>query len=156
MSCDEFRGLLQDYVTRELEPEKRRQVDAHLLECDACQRELAILTAVVSSLGNQPVVEPSPDFASRVLGSLPRRQTWVPSPWLALLLVPVLGGVAYFARTAVASELSKLLGRLPHAPAQLPVPTAPQVALSAGVVVALGLLMSAGAAYYCWEMYLRD
>lgn len=156
MNCEEVRRSVQDYVTRELSPEDRRLFDAHLVECAECQRELAVMTAVVSTLDHQPVMEPSREFTSKVLAGLPRQRTFVPSPWWALALAPVLSGVAFLFREPVASVLSKLVGRLPPAPAQLPVPTTAQLAAIAGVVVALGLLMSAGVVYYCWEQYLRD
>jgi anti-sigma factor RsiW len=125
MSCDEFRSLLQDYVTRELEPEKRRQVDTHLIGCAECQRELAVLTAVVSSLGNQPVIEPPPDFTSRVMARLPERQVFVPSPWLALLAAPVLAGVAWLARGWLLGQLvefGRLVGLRPEAVSQIRLP----------------------------------
>ncbi len=156
MSCDEFRSFLQDYVTRELEPEKRRLVDAHLLECAECQRELALVTAVLSSLDHQPVEEPSAAFTESVLARLPKQRTFLPSPWWALALAPVLSGVAWLARGTVAHALESLLGRVPHAPAQLPAITGSQVTAVAAGLVLVGLLLSAGAAYYCWENYIRD
>jgi len=156
ISCEEFKNRLQDYVTRQLEPEERRQVDAHLLECADCQHELAVMTAIVSTLDHQPVTEPSSEFTSKVLAGLPKQRTFVPSLWWALVLTPILAGVAFLLRAPVAAELAKLLDRLPSPPAQLPAPTTSQVALVVGVVVGLGLLVSAGAVYYCWEQYLRD
>ncbi len=98
MSCDGFQGLLQDYITRDLEPDRRKAVDAHLLECTDCQRELAVLTALVSSLDHQPVLEPSHDFSARVLADLPRQQAFYPSPWWALVLIPILGFAAWLFR----------------------------------------------------------
>jgi anti-sigma factor RsiW len=156
MSCDEFRGFLQDYVTRELEPETRRLVDAHLLECSECQRELALLTALVSSLDHQPVEEPSAEFTGSVLARLPKQRVFAPSPWWALVLAPVLAGAAWLARGPVVRWLEGLLGRVPHAPVQLPAITTSQVAVVAAGLVLVGLLLSAGAAYFCWENYLRD
>jgi anti-sigma factor RsiW len=152
MSCDEFRSLLQDYVTRELEPEKRRQVDTHLIGCGECQRELAVLTAVVSSLGNQPVVEPSADFTSRVMARLPRRQVFVPSPWLALLAAPFLAGIAWLARGWLLRqlfELGQLLGLKPDAMAQFRLPEVSsisyaQLALLPGIALVLTILLVAG------------
>ena len=65
MNCEEVRRSVQDYVTRELNPEGRRLFDAHLVECAECQRELALMTALVSTLDHQPVLEPSAGWWSR-------------------------------------------------------------------------------------------
>jgi anti-sigma factor RsiW len=156
MKCEDYQGLLQDYVTRQLDPARRRLVDAHLLECADCQRELAVLTALVSALDHQPVSEPSAAFAEKVLANLPRQRAFVPSPWWALALAPVLATLAFLFRTPVASALSRLLDRLPNVPVQLPSFTASQVALFVAVALGFGLLVSAGAAYWCWQVWLRD
>lgn len=146
MSCDAIKSLLQDYVTRGLEPEKRRQVDAHLLECSACQRELAILTAVVSSLDHLPVLEPRPEFAGRVLGRLPPQRQFLPSPWWALALAPILGGLAWLLRPWLVGKLMPIadsLGRL-----SLPSTTAvtlEQLAIVPLAAIGLGLLVAGGA-----------
>ena len=156
MNCDEVRRSVQDYVMRELEPESRRLFDAHLVECAECQRELALMTAVVSTLDHQPVAEPSAAFTEKVLAALPRQRAFVPSPWLALALAPVLGVVAWSARAPVTSELSKLLARLNVSTITVPAVTTQQVWIAAAAVVGFGLLVAAGGAVFCWETYLRD
>ena len=81
MNCVEIRQSVQDYVTRELSIENRRLFDAHLVECAECQRELALMTALVSTLDHQPVLEPPPGFGQKVLASLPRQRSFSLSPW---------------------------------------------------------------------------
>jgi anti-sigma factor RsiW len=156
MSCEEFKGSLQDYVTRQLEPAKRRQVDGHLLECADCQRELAVLTAVVSSLDHQPVEEPSVEFTSRVLARLPRQRAFVPSPWWALALGPVLGGLAWLFRVPLEREIAGLFGRYVPDTVVLPALTMQHAGIAAAVVVGLGLLVTAGGAVFCWRAYLQE
>jgi len=156
MSCDEFRGFLQDYVTRELEPEKRRQVDAHLLECVECQRDLAVLTAVVSSLDHQPVEEPSVEFTSAVLARLPRRRVFAPSPWWSLVLAPILGGLAWLFHAPIGRGIAGLLGRYTPSSIALPTLTMQNAGIAAAVVVGLGLLVAAGGAVFCWQTYLEE
>lgn len=156
MNCDEVRRSVQDYVTRELSPEDRRLFDAHLVECAACQRELALMTAVVSTLDHQPVLEPPPGFSEKVLASLPRQRGFVPSSWWSLALAPLLAGVAWLARGPVARELETLLSRSGLSHVSVPVVSFQQAGIALGAVVVLGLLVVAGGAVFCWQTYLRD
>lgn len=162
MSCDEFRALVQDYVTRQLAPEKRRQVDSHLIACDECQRELAVMTAVVSSLDHQPVLEPPADFASKVLVNLPRQRAFYPSPWWALALGPLLGGVAWLLRAPLTDGLLRLggfFGVQPGSLNQLRLPatvSVQQLALVPLVVVG-GTLALVVVAFACgWRALATD
>ena len=98
MSCNEIQSLLQAYVTRELEPDRRRLVDEHLIECAGCQRELAVVSAIVSSLDHQTVIEPPHDFAAHVMRRLPDQRRFIPGPVWALLALPALVCVAWFLR----------------------------------------------------------
>jgi anti-sigma factor RsiW len=156
MSCDEFQGLLQDYVTRHLAPEKRKAVDTHLLECPGCQRELAVLTALVSSLDHQPVLEPSHEFSARVLSNLPRQRAFYPGPWWALVLIPILGFAAWLFRGPLLAGSFELARRLNVGPEtlgqlRLPVPssvTAGQLAMVPLVVVGLSVALAVVAATY--------
>jgi len=141
---------------RELEPESRRLFDAHVVECRYCQRELAVLTAVVSSLEHQPVEEPSAEFTTRVLARLPRQRAFAPSPWWALALAPVLGGLAWLFRTQLERGIAGLLGRLVPNGVALPAPTMQNAGIAAAIVVGLGLFVAAGGAVFCWRVYLRD
>jgi len=157
MNCDEVKRSLQDYVTRELAPDDRRLFDAHLVECGECQRELALMTAVVSTLDHQAVLEPSAGFSHKVLASLPRqRQSLLLSPWWSLVLAPVLGGLAWLFRVPLEHGLAGLLGRSGIGNITLPALTMQNAGIAAAAVAGLGLLVAVGGAYYCWEHYLRD
>jgi anti-sigma factor RsiW len=156
MNCVEIRQSVQDYVTRELSPENRRLFDAHLVECAECQRELSLVTAVVSTLDHQPILEPSPGFRGKVLASLPRQRGFAPNPWWSLALAPVLAGIVWLFRATLERDLVGLAGRLGSRNVALPAFTMQNAGIAAAAMVAVGLLLSAGAAYYCWEHYLRD
>jgi anti-sigma factor RsiW len=156
MNCDEIRRSVQDYVMRELEPENRRLFDAHLVECAECQRELALMTAVVSTLDHQPVMEPSAGFGEKVLAALPRQRAFVPSPWWALALAPLLAGAAFLLRGPVARALETVFSRSSLSHLSLPAVSFQQAGIAAGAVVVLGLLVAAGGAVFCWQTYLRD
>ncbi len=156
MNCDEARRSVQDYVTRELSPEDRRLFDAHLVECAECQRELALMTAVVSTLDHQPVLEPSPEFSAHVLSNLPRQREFAPSPWWSLTLAPVLAGLAWLARGPVERGLETIFGRSGLSHLSVPAVSLQQAGI-AGLAVALaGVAVAVGAGAYVWQVYLRD
>jgi len=156
MNCDEVRQSVQDYVMRELSPESRRMFDAHLVECAECQRELALMTAVVSTLDHQPVLEPPPGFGENVLAALPRQRSFVPSPWWALALAPLLAGLAWLFRVPLEQGVAHAIGRLGVSGYTLPAVSLQQAGIAAGAVVGLGLLVAVGGAVFCWQAYLRD
>jgi anti-sigma factor RsiW len=156
MNCDEVKRSLQDYVTRELDPESRRLFDAHLVECGECQRELALMTAVVSTLDHQPVLEPLPGFGQKVLASLPRQRSFVLSPWWSLVLAPILGGLAWLFRVPLERGIAGLPGQLGIRDITLPALTMQNAEIAAAAVVGLGLLVAVGGAVFCWQTYLRD
>jgi len=156
MNCVEIRQSVQDYVTRELSIENRRLFDAHLVECAECQRELALMTALVSTLDHQPVLEPPPGFGQKVLASLPRQRGFVPSPWWSLALAPVLAGLTWLFRVPLERGIANLLGRLGSSNITVPALSMQNAGIAAAAVVGLGLLVTAGGAVFCWRTYLRD
>lgn len=155
-NCGQLQSRLQDYVTRELDPEGRRLFDAHLVECAECQRELALMTAVVSTLDHQPVLEPPPGFGEKVLASLPRQRSYVPSPWWSLALAPLLAGLVWLFRAPLEHGVAALLGRPVVSSITIPAVSMQQAGIAAAAVVGLGLLVAAGGAVFCWQVYLRD
>jgi len=160
MSCDDVKSRLQEYVTRELTSEGRRRVDEHLLECEECRRELALMSAIVSNLESQPVDEPSPDFSRKLMASLsPQRRQL--SPWLSLVLLPVLGGLGYLFRFQLVAGLARVLGWFGIDVGQLAAPHLPQVTSSqlALVPVAVGLVAvvtAATVAGLVWRYYAES
>ena len=156
MNCEEVRRTVQDYVTRELEPENRRLFDAHLVECAECQRELALMMALVSTLDHQPVLEPRPGFGEKVLASLPRQRSFVLSPWWSLALAPLLAGIVWLFRVPIARGLEGLLGRVAVSHVTAPAVTLPQAGIAAALIVLVGLGVAFSAGAYVWQVYLRD
>jgi anti-sigma factor RsiW len=156
MNCDEVRRSVQDYVTRELSIEDRRLFDAHLVECAECQRELALMTAVVSSLDHQPVLAPSPEFGQKVLASLPRQRSLVLSPWWSLALAPLLAGLVWLFRVPIERSVASLLGRLGTGNITVPAVSLQQAGVAVAAIVGLGLLLAAGGAVFCWRVYFQE
>jgi hypothetical protein len=156
MNCVEIRQSVQDYVTRELSIENRRLFDAHLVECGECQRELALMTALVSTLDHQPVLEPSPGFGQKVLASLPRQRSFALSPWWSLALAPLLASLVWMFRVSLERGIVYVVGRVGLEGLTVPVVSYQQVGIAAAAIVGLGLLVAAGGVVVCWQTYLRD
>jgi anti-sigma factor RsiW len=151
MNCKELKSLIQEYATRELSPDDRHRVDAHVMECDDCRRELALMSAVVSGLDSQPVSEPPVGFAARVMERLPRQRELAPSPWWSLAAAPILGVLAYLFRVPLLELVFRLAGRAGIG--QVPVAEfgIAQIAAVTAAAVFLALGVTAGAATYCWR-----
>jgi anti-sigma factor RsiW len=156
MNCDDIRRSIQDYVTRELEPENRRLFDAHLVECAECQRELALMTALVSTLDHQPVLEPSTGFSQKVLASLPRQRSLALSPWWSLALAPLLAGAVWLARVPLEGGIAGLLGRFGLGTITVPALSLQNAGIAAVAVAGLGLLVAVGGVVFCWRAYIQD
>jgi anti-sigma factor RsiW len=156
MNCDEVKRSLQDYVTRELDPERRRLFDAHVVECGECQRELALMSAVVSTLDHQPVLNPGPGFSARVMRSLPKDRVFLLSPWWSLVLAPILGGIAWLFRVPLDRGIAGLFGRYVPGTIAMPALTMQGAGIAAAVIVGVGLLVAAGGAAFCWRVYLLE
>ncbi|MBN2465976.1 zf-HC2 domain-containing protein [candidate division WOR-3 bacterium] len=156
VNCDEVKRSLQDYVTRELAPEDRRVFDAHLVECGECQRELALMTAVVSTLDHQPVLEPRPGFSEKVMRSLPRQRVFLLSPWWSLVLAPLLAGLVWLFRGQAARVLEAALSRSGLSQVTVPTLSLQQAGIAGLAVVLVGLAVAVGAGAYAWQVYLRD
>jgi len=92
--------LLGAYADGELPPETRSQIDAHLVGCVSCRRELAVHRAMRRRLGVEPPVAAPPALRERIVAAI--AATPVPVPVtvarprrFAMLRRPVvLGGLA--------------------------------------------------------------
>ena len=95
--------LLGAYADRELPPETASQIDAHLVGCVRCRRELAIHQAVRRRLGVEPPVAAPPELRERIRAAIAAMpvpaETPTPSPtpgwrthWRALILAAVFVG----------------------------------------------------------------
>ena len=49
--CKDVNALLSKYQDNELTPAVRGKIDSHLIECDACRQELALLEQVAGDKG---------------------------------------------------------------------------------------------------------
>lgn len=60
INCRQIAGLLHDYLTGELSPERASELDAHLVGCVDCYRYLDEYRKVIE-LGQHLPPEPMPD-----------------------------------------------------------------------------------------------
>jgi len=75
-----LRELLGAYADRELPPETIAQIDAHLISCVECRRELDVQDAVRARLAKEPPAAPSPAFRARLGAALDA----LPAPVIAV------------------------------------------------------------------------
>lgn len=74
LTCRNVQHLQDAYLDADLPPSMTAEVDAHLLQCPECQRQMELLRVcgnVVARDRSEP--EPAPDFAMRVLAALPKQ-----------------------------------------------------------------------------------
>lgn len=111
MKCQEANESLVAYVDGEVSPSERALIQAHLARCDACQEELAVLSALQRRLSRSLQVRaaqasPSPQAWSRL------QARWAgearPSPWgLPAWLQPLAPGVGRIIETYQGSMTMK-------------------------------------------------
>ncbi|HKO14961.1 MAG TPA: anti-sigma factor, partial [Gemmatimonadaceae bacterium] len=70
--------LLGAYADRELPPETTSQIDAHLVGCARCRRELSVHQAVRHRLGIEPPLAAPPALRERIAAAV--AATPVPAP----------------------------------------------------------------------------
>ena len=70
--CQKIEGMLSPYIDHQLTPSEQGLVEAHIERCQACQRELESLRAVVNLLHRVPIVSPPRSFA--IAEAVPRRR----------------------------------------------------------------------------------
>lgn len=68
---------LEGYVDGSLDDAERAVLESHLLGCLRCQAEVEELTALFAVLATLPTIEPSADFADRVMAGVRIRRPWL-------------------------------------------------------------------------------
>jgi len=99
MTHEELRELLPAYALHALTADEARVLEAHLADCEVCQRDLAALREVTATLAQSiPAVEPPAELRARLLSSVrqlrPSRLS-IPRSW-------VIGGAAAAAAIIIA------------------------------------------------------
>lgn len=92
--CDAVTALLSRYQDNELDREMQEKISTHLLECDACRKELESLEQVTHQVKQLPEVETALNFTAVVMGKIIEKEEekigWFKLPSLAYSLVFIL------------------------------------------------------------------
>lgn len=109
----------QGYLDGELAQSERREIEAHLRVCPACEAELTQLRSLFQSIESLPSEPLATDLTSNVMSAVHPRARWLPSiavgelvaaAALTLALVLWLGGAELQARLDGAAQ--RLIGQL--------------------------------------------
>lgn len=81
MTCEDCKALVGDYVDGTLDTGRRRQVEAHLVECEPCRRLAADLAAIRTAAHGLERHEPPAHVWTRLAAAVaaertPRRPAW--------------------------------------------------------------------------------
>lgn len=66
MSCERMESRILGYVNGRLKTSERLEVEKHLADCAPCRLRVHEFTAVSGLLAELPVIEPTPEFDTRV------------------------------------------------------------------------------------------
>lgn len=102
----EVRDLLPDLLHDRLPSDTRREVEAHVRECEDCQAELGLLRAMRASLRRGPSVDVAVIAAAIPSYRAPVRRSWVGWRAAAAIMLLAAGGtsVAVLQRGSVVSR----------------------------------------------------
>ena len=79
MSCERIGSRLLGYIDGRLKESEKREVEKHLATCSPCSMRVEEFRAVSGLLDELPVIEPSPEFDTRVhalVAAEPVKQNW--------------------------------------------------------------------------------
>lgn len=101
MNCDDVRNRLADYLGQELSSEDRHRVDAHLLDCQSCRREISELgTVLVELRGREGVTVNAARERTQSINLQPRARSWTIRLLRAAALLLVGAGIGWIVRGA--------------------------------------------------------
>jgi anti-sigma factor RsiW len=79
MSCQRMESRILGYIDGRLKESERQDVEKHLAACAPCRLRVEEFRAVSGLLDELPVIEPSPEFDTRVralVAAEPVKQSW--------------------------------------------------------------------------------
>lgn len=79
MDCKEVKEALYDFLTRRLKEEDLQKVNAHIIQCENCRKNLEELRETLSLLDTWKAPELSPGFRASVLESINERESRRPA-----------------------------------------------------------------------------
>ncbi|NIM18004.1 MAG: hypothetical protein GTO45_38915 [Candidatus Aminicenantes bacterium] len=94
LGCDTVTALLSRYQDNELDRDMQVKINTHLLECDACRKELESLEQVTHQVKQLPEVDTAVNFTAVVMETIIEKEEekirWFKLPSLAYSFVFIL------------------------------------------------------------------
>jgi predicted anti-sigma-YlaC factor YlaD len=94
LGCDTVSALLSRYQDNELDRDMQVKISTHLLECDACRKELESLEQVTHQVKQLPEVDTAVNFSAVLMGKIIEKEKekirWFKLPSLAYSFVFIL------------------------------------------------------------------
>jgi hypothetical protein len=75
MGCSKYKSLFTAYLDGELPDTKRREIEAHLADCQTCQEALKQISLIISTTKELEKKETSPYFVSKVMQRIKEEET---------------------------------------------------------------------------------
>jgi len=97
--CQQVKNLLSPFIDHQLTSSEQGLVEAHLERCEACQRELESLRAVVNLVHRVPLVSPPRSFT--IAEAVPKRRAAPVAVFSAATAVAVLFLAFFFVSDAL-------------------------------------------------------
>lgn len=95
MQCKEAKRLISSYIDGEISPDKRRELEAHLLTCPYCRRELEMMEKIVKLIHELPEIEPYEELSDKIWVKYTlEKDEFLKNPFRKFLLI--LGFIAFF------------------------------------------------------------
>ena len=96
MSCERMESRILGYVDGRLKENERAEVEKHLADCVPCRLRVQEFSAVSGLLDELPLIEPSPEFDTRVHALVAAEPTPKASWWAWLNVSPRIAFAASF------------------------------------------------------------
>ena len=96
MSCERMESRILGYVDGRLKASERAEVEKHLADCAPCRLRVQEFSAVSGLLDELPLIEPSPEFDTRVHARVAAEPAPKASWWAWLHVSPRIAVAASF------------------------------------------------------------
>jgi hypothetical protein len=82
MNCEKATELWSLYCEKEIDPERKEELEEHLTTCRVCAEGLAAFQKTMQALKDLPALTPSPSFDARLARALAEESLKEREPWL--------------------------------------------------------------------------
>ncbi len=115
MTCQEAKRSFLTYIDLELSSNLKKQMDDHLSDCAACQRELKLLAEIYRPAKEIQKIEPAPFLWQKLYLKISQHENRHQAvPWLPVRLLPVGAQVVWILIFSISVLLGIYLGSSPN------------------------------------------